>query len=140
MLLVHDLYIDTAAVQVKNKSHRKLENNNTWNSYFRFCKIITVRPRNIFYIIKFSWVAADMEVNESIFEFSTYFSEFSATFDLGRHSCKREAACSCLDTINWTLIEVVRGRKFMTIVIPSQLAQVVTFVTSPNLGYKIGRS
>jgi len=64
----------------KNKPHRKLENNNTWNSYFRFYQIIIVRPRNNFYIIKFSWVAADVEVNGSIFELTTYFSEFSATF------------------------------------------------------------
>jgi hypothetical protein len=64
----------------KNKAHRKLSNNNTWNSYFRFYKIITVIPRNIFYIIKFSWVPADVVVNESIFELSTHFSEFRATF------------------------------------------------------------
>jgi hypothetical protein len=80
MLLLHDLYIDTAVVQVENKSHRKLENNNTWKSYFRFYKIITVRPRNIFCIIKLSRVAADMEVHESIFELSAYFSEVSAPF------------------------------------------------------------
>jgi hypothetical protein len=42
--------------------------------------------------------------------------------------------------INWTLIEVVRGRDLTTIVMPSQLAHVVTFMTFPNLGYKIGRS
>jgi hypothetical protein len=65
----------------KNKPPQKTgKKNNTWNSYFSFYKIINVRPSNIFYIIKCSWVAADMEVNESIFELSTYFSEFSATF------------------------------------------------------------
>jgi hypothetical protein len=122
-----------------NKPNRKLENNDSWNGYFRFYKIITVRPRNIFYFIRFSWLGADTEVSESIFELSAYFSEFCATFwwgttKLWKSSCLQllAVACSFLDSLNWTLIEVVRGRDLMTIVMPSQLAQVVTFITSQS--------
>jgi hypothetical protein len=130
-----------------NKPNRKLENNNRWNGYFGFYKIITVRPRNISCITKFSCLAADTEVNESIFKLSAYFSKFCATFwwgtaQLWKSGCLQltAVACSFLDNLNWTLIKVVRGRGLMTIVIPSQLAQLVTFITSPNLGYKIGGS
>lgn len=88
--------IDTAEGTGNNKSQRKLENNNSWKSYFRFYKIITVGPRNIFCIIKFPRIAPDTEVNESIFELSTHLADLAQLFVGGRHSCKRQLPAGSL--------------------------------------------